>query len=243
MLNTCTMSCSVGVPDGSPGSLNSAYGVASGPNGDIFVSETGLVTRVSVFGSDGTYKRSFGAAGSAAGQLKEIFSVGVDPTGTAYVPENGNKRVSSFDPAGAFLNARGFDVIWFPPAAPSCAPPPPPARRATWISASAPSWKRARSASIAACSCHIVVVRSVEKLREPGSRVPPCPSNAFSFGKTKKSKKKGTLTVDVTVPAPDARRQHRKKALRQSATATAARVVRITVKAPQRRQSAETQAS
>jgi hypothetical protein len=231
-VNTCTTSCSVGVPDGSPGSLNSPYGVASGPNGDIFVTENGLVTRVSVFGSDGTYKRSFGALGSAAGQLKEIFSVGVDPTGTAYVPENGNKRLSSFDPAGAFLNARGFDVIPGPPsgaevctAATTC--------QAGGVDFGIGSFVETRAIGVdCRGALYIGVVGRVEKLAEPGSRVPPCPSNAFSFGKTKKNKKKGTLTVDVTVPGPGTLVAGvGKKLSAKVPQPTAAGVVRITVKA------------
>jgi DNA-binding beta-propeller fold protein YncE len=202
-INTCTSTCFVGVADGTPGSLPTPYGVAAGPNGEVFVSETGgAATRVSVFGLDGTYRRSFGTVGSAAGQLKEIFAVGVDPAGTAYVPENGNKRLSSFDSAGAFLNARGFDVI---PGAPSGAEVCTVATtcQAGGVEFSIGSFVETRAIGVdCRGAVYVGVVGRVEKLGDPGARKPPCESNAFTFGKAKKNKKKGTLTLDVNVPGP-----------------------------------------
>jgi hypothetical protein len=231
-INTCTSTCFVGVADGTPGSLSSPYGVAVGPTGDIFVTETGVVTRVSVFGSDGTYKRSFGAAGSAAGQLKEIFAVGVDPAGTAYVPENGNKRLSSFDSAGAFLNARGFDVI---PGAPSGAEVCTVATtcQAGGVDFSIGSFVETRAIGVdCRGAVYVGVVGRVEKLGDPASRVPPCESNAFTFGKTKKNKKKGTLTLDVNVPGPGTLvGSVGKKMSAKVPQPTAAGTIQITIKA------------
>jgi hypothetical protein len=46
------------------------------------------------------------------------------------------------------------------------------------------------------------MIGRIEKYADPALRKPPCPSNAFTIGKLKKNKKKGTATVSVTVPGP-----------------------------------------
>ncbi len=54
---------------------------------------------------------TFGAGGSAAGQLQSPQDVSTDAAGNIYVVEGVNRRVSKFSPSGTFLRAWGKDVI------------------------------------------------------------------------------------------------------------------------------------
>jgi hypothetical protein len=58
---------------------------------------------------------SFGAEGSAAGQLKEPSGVAVnDTTHDVYVADRGNNRIDEFEADGTFVRAWGFDVNGVP---------------------------------------------------------------------------------------------------------------------------------
>lgn len=88
-LNVTTGDVEVFGPDGKPGRrlavvATSASGLAVGPDGRIWVADTGQ-SRVLRFTDDGTPDGIFVGAGSANGQFEQPIDVAVAPDGTAYV--------------------------------------------------------------------------------------------------------------------------------------------------------------
>ena len=76
-------------------------GIAIGPNGDIFVTDTGN-GRVVVYGPDGTFRREFATKGTGPGQLDEPVGIVVSPDGSrVYVADSNNGRIAAFDGQGA----------------------------------------------------------------------------------------------------------------------------------------------
>jgi DNA-binding beta-propeller fold protein YncE len=68
-------------------------------DGRLLVSEV-AADRVSVLGSDGSYKSSFGKKGRGLGEFVGPQYIAVDDAGNVYVTDYGNARVSVFDPEG-----------------------------------------------------------------------------------------------------------------------------------------------
>ncbi len=103
-----------GVPsaDSSPDAMWGPRAIAVGPNGDVYVADTGG-KRVRVYTPDGAWVRDIGQGGSLFGQLDEPVGLAFNPiSDELYVAEAWNKRVSVFTADGAPL--RSFDVnMWF----------------------------------------------------------------------------------------------------------------------------------
>jgi uncharacterized protein (TIGR03663 family) len=75
-------------------------GIAIGPNGDLYVTDTGNA-RVVVYGPDGTFRREFGTKGTGPSQLDEPVGIAVSTDGSrVYVADSTNARISIFDPQG-----------------------------------------------------------------------------------------------------------------------------------------------
>lgn len=75
-------------------------------NGDIFVSDGYVNSRVVQFSSDGKFLRRFGAGkGSEGGQLDTPHGVAVDSRGRVLVNDSGNQRVSIYDKNGTYLES------------------------------------------------------------------------------------------------------------------------------------------
>jgi len=75
-------------------------------NGDIFVSDGYVNSRVVQFDSQGNYLRQFGGTkGSADGELDTPHGVAADSTGRVLVNDSGNQRVAVFDSEGNFLES------------------------------------------------------------------------------------------------------------------------------------------
>jgi sugar lactone lactonase YvrE len=84
------------------GELSQPWGVATGPSGDVFVSDAKL-NQVFEFTSDGGYVTQFGGTGSGSGQLRGPHSLAVDSRGDLYVADTSNNRVQKFgEPSNAF---------------------------------------------------------------------------------------------------------------------------------------------
>jgi hypothetical protein len=200
-VNSCTATCSAGVADLSPGSINLAYSVSIAPNGEIFAAES-AANRVSVFGTDGVFQRAFGAAGGGAGKLAEPKGVAVDAPGDAFVADTGNDRISTFGTAGDFRASYGYDVIPGPPlAAESCTSVCQPGVANFALGSFLEPQGMATDCRGAV---YVGMIGRIDKWGDPGVRLPPCPSNDFSLGKLRRNKKKGFVTVEVTVPGPGA---------------------------------------
>src|SRR5262249_50826541 len=138
-------------------------------------------------------------ATGAAGELAEPFEVGFDPaTGEVLIPEFQGKRVSAFTPTGTFVRTFGQDVDQggaggFEVCTATC--------QFGLASTNPGSFNEPSGVTVDSRGTIYVSEDEgarVQLLGEPGVK----PSNAFSFGKLHRNKKKGTATLDVTVAGP-----------------------------------------
>lgn len=78
--------------------------VAFGANGDVFVSDGYVNSRIVQFTKDGKFVRIIGGVkGNAPGQLQLPHGVAIDSKGRVLVSDSDNKRISVFDKDGKFL--------------------------------------------------------------------------------------------------------------------------------------------
>jgi len=84
--------------------FNRPNAVAIASNGDIFVSDGYVNSRVVRFAKDGTFIKIIGGAkGSGPGQLQLPHGVAIDSKGRLLVADSDNKRISVFDKDGKFI--------------------------------------------------------------------------------------------------------------------------------------------
>ncbi len=84
--------------------FNRPNAVAFGPNGDVFVSDGYVNSRIVQFSKDGNFIRIIGGVkGNAPGQLQLPHGVAIDSKGRVLVSDSDNKRISVFDKEGKFL--------------------------------------------------------------------------------------------------------------------------------------------
>ncbi|WP_374686840.1 flippase activity-associated protein Agl23 [Promineifilum sp.] len=88
-----------------PGTLSSPRNVAAGPDGLIYVADSGN-HRIQVFDADGTYLRGWGSFGAEPGQLNEPWGLAVDEA-FVYVADTWNHRIQKFTLTGEFVGAYG----------------------------------------------------------------------------------------------------------------------------------------
>lgn len=78
--------------------------VAFGANGDVFVSDGYVNSRIVQFTKDGKFVRIIGGVkGNPPGQLQRPHGVAIDSKGRVLVSDSDNKRISVFDKDGKFL--------------------------------------------------------------------------------------------------------------------------------------------
>lgn len=82
-----------------PAAFYGPRAVAIGPEGTVYVADTGN-KRVQVFNADGVFLRQWGGAGSAPGQLDEPVGLDIGPDGRVYVADSWNYRVQVLEPGG-----------------------------------------------------------------------------------------------------------------------------------------------
>lgn len=104
----------LGIPDeaGDNGShylFNQENHVFVADNGDIYVTDGYVNSRVIQFNQYGQFKRVIGGVkGSGPGELDTPHGIAVDSRGRILVNDSGNQRVAVFDPQGNFVEAWPF---------------------------------------------------------------------------------------------------------------------------------------
>jgi hypothetical protein len=93
-----------GVSGSGPDTFNSPTDVAVAANGDIFVSDGHVNSRIVKFSKDGTFIKAWGKRGDGPGEFNVPHTIFFDSRGRLFVGDRSNKRIQIFDQDGAFLD-------------------------------------------------------------------------------------------------------------------------------------------
>ncbi|MCC6342799.1 MAG: hypothetical protein IT166_11395 [Bryobacterales bacterium] len=94
---------------GTPGNNGSQYAynrptsLAFHPNGDFYVSDGYVNSRIVRYHMDGTYVQDWGKKGAGDGEFDIAHDVAIDSRGRIYAADRNNSRVQIFDADGKFL--------------------------------------------------------------------------------------------------------------------------------------------
>jgi uncharacterized protein (TIGR03663 family) len=98
------------------GTFNEPWGVAVGPDGSVYVSDT-WNHRVQKFDATGKFIKMWGSFGQSDANKQDLLygprGISVDANGHVYLADTGNKRIVVFDSNGALLTqigSEGFEV-------------------------------------------------------------------------------------------------------------------------------------
>src|ERR1041385_470870 len=92
-----------------PGRFRQPTDVAFGPNGEIYISDGYINSRVAKADKDGNYIKSWGDRGTENGKFNTPHGIAADAQGNVYVADRGNRRIQVFDAEGNFQRARTID--------------------------------------------------------------------------------------------------------------------------------------
>lgn len=84
-------------------SFNRPTDVAFGSNGDVYVSDGYVNSRVVKFSREGKFLLEWGKKGTGEGEFNLVHTVAVDARGRVYVGDRENRRLQVFDANGKFL--------------------------------------------------------------------------------------------------------------------------------------------
>ena len=94
--------------------------------GNIFISDGYVNSRVAKFSRDGDWLATWGEKGTKEGEFDTPHSIASDARGNIYVADRGNRRIQVFDPDGKFLRSIGVNVPAPPGAKPAIGNTPAP---------------------------------------------------------------------------------------------------------------------
>ena len=84
--------------------------VAFGPEGDIYISDGYINSRIAKADKDGNWIKSWGNRGTNPGEFNTPHNIAADAKGNVYVADRGNRRIQVFDSEGKFLRIITVDV-------------------------------------------------------------------------------------------------------------------------------------
>ena len=84
--------------------------VAWDSNGNIYISDGYINSRVAKYDKNGDWVKSWGQKGSAPGQFNLPHAIAVDANNNIYVGDRSNRRIQVFDTEGTFLRMFTIDV-------------------------------------------------------------------------------------------------------------------------------------
>ncbi len=105
--------------------------VAWDTQGNIFISDGYINSRIAKYDKNGDWVKSFGTPGSGPGQFNTPHGIANDAQGNIYVADRGNKRIQVFDPDGKLLREIRIDAPVPPDARPWMGNMPTPQTNAT----------------------------------------------------------------------------------------------------------------
>ena len=110
------------------------------PQGDIFISDGYINSRVAKFDKNGHWVKSFGEPGSGPGQLNTPHGIAADAQGNIYVADRGNRRIQVFDSDGNLERQIQVNVPVPPDAMPWMGPKPTPQQATTGTMGAGAPW-------------------------------------------------------------------------------------------------------
>jgi len=84
--------------------------VAFDPQGNTYISDGYINSRVAKVDKNGRWLKSWGAPGNKAGEFNTPHSIAADAKGNIYVADRGNRRIQVFDGEGTFQREIRIDV-------------------------------------------------------------------------------------------------------------------------------------
>jgi hypothetical protein len=98
--------------------------VAWDSQGNIYITDGYINSRVAKFDKDGDWVKSWGDRGTGAGEFNTPHSIAIDAKDRIYVADRNNRRIQVFDPDGKHLRTITIDVPSPPNARPWYGPVP-----------------------------------------------------------------------------------------------------------------------
>jgi hypothetical protein len=102
-----------------PGRFRQVTDIAFDKQGDTFISDGYINSRIAKVDKDGNWLKSWGDRGKEPGQFNTPHSIATDANGNVYVADRGNHRIQVFDGDGKFLRQMVIDVPVPPDAKPA----------------------------------------------------------------------------------------------------------------------------
>jgi hypothetical protein len=93
--------------------------VAWDADGNTYISDGYINSRVAKVDKDGNWLKSWGEPGDKPGQFSTPHSIALDAEGNVYVADRGNARIQVFDGSGKFLRQIVIDASADPAARPA----------------------------------------------------------------------------------------------------------------------------
>jgi DNA-binding beta-propeller fold protein YncE len=87
--------------------------------GNIFISDGYINSRVAKFDKNGNWIKQWGDRGTKPGEFNTPHSIASDARGNIYVADRANRRIQVFDPNGTFIRAITIDVAFDPATRPA----------------------------------------------------------------------------------------------------------------------------